>query len=239
MRSSSWEQLSEALQRVMATGVTERKAKRDICQAIANQKIGLRLYFMMRPTRMDFLTGRDIPTRLVHRLKGDDIPPILRLGDFDWPRSRIRKSWLWQNVRDPSGSFFGNWRVVETAHYRQANSIPDSQRGGHALAYEHLVELRSADITNVFKTGRERAPSAPQPISAKGAKWRGVEKALLTLYPRGIPPAELTAKERNTNVAKWLAANGYSVPNSYEALARLIQRVLKALQSKTPRTARH
>lgn len=237
MRSSSWEQ--EALQRVMATGVTERKAKRDICQAIANRKIGLRLYFMMRPKRMDFLTGRDIPTRLVHRVKGDDIPPILRPGDFDWPRSRIRKPSPWQNVRGPSGSLFGNWRIVETAHYGQANSIPNSQRGGRAVAYEHRVELRSADITNVFSMGKERAPSAPQPKSATGAKWLGVENALLTLYPNGIPPAELTAKERNTKVAKWLAANGYSKPNSDVALARLIQRVLEALRSKIPRTTRH
>jgi hypothetical protein len=235
MRSSSWEQLSEALQRVMATGVTEKKAKRDICQAIANRKSGLRLYFMMRPTHMDFLTGRDIPTSLVHRVKGDDIPAILRPGDFDWPRSRVRKPWLWQNVRGPLGSLFGNWRVVETAHYRQADSIPDSQRGGRALANEHRVELRSADVTKFFNLGKERAPAAPQPKSAKGAKWQGVEKALLALYPlHGIPPAELTAKERNRNVAKWLAANGCSKPNSDAALARLIQRVLKALS----RTAR-
>ncbi len=235
MRSSSWEQLSEALQRVIATGVTERKAKRDMCQAIANQKIGLRFYFMRRPTHMDFFTSQDIPTRLVYRVKGGDIPPILKPGDFDWPRSRIRKPLPWKNVRDPLGSLIG-MPVVETVHYWQANSVPDSR----ALAYEHRVELRSADITNVFSIGKERAPLAPQPKSATGAKWQGVRKALRDLYPpHGIPPAELTAKERNTNVAKWLAANGSSEPNSDVALARLIQRVLKYLRSKTLRTARH
>ena len=128
MRSSSWEQLSEALQRVMATGVTERKAKRDICQAIANRKIGLRLYFMMRPTRMDYLTCRDIPTRLVHRVKGDDIPPILRPGDFDWPRSASGRQELWQNIRGPSGSSSEIGRSTRPRTTGKPMPLPDSQR---------------------------------------------------------------------------------------------------------------
>jgi hypothetical protein len=82
MRLPTWEQLSEALQRVMAAGVSERKAKRDICEGIANGEIRLRFYFMVRPTRMDFLTGRSCPWRVVRCVKGNDIPPILRPGDF-------------------------------------------------------------------------------------------------------------------------------------------------------------
>jgi hypothetical protein len=239
MRLPKWERLSEALQRVTGTGVTEKKAKRDICEAIADRKIRPRLYFTWRPTSETFLTRRGQPTSKVHYLTDEEIPSELRLGDFNWRRSRIRKSGVWQNARGPSGSFFGNWRVVEIAHYRQADSIPDSQRGGRALAYEHRVELRSTDVTKVFNMGKERAPAATQPKSAAGAKWQGVQKALLALYPpHGIPPPELTAKERNRNVAKWLAANGYSTPNSDAALARLIQRVLKTLRSKTPRTPR-
>ena len=191
-----WEQLSHALERIMATGVTEKKAKLGICDAIANQKIKLRLVIMVRLTRMDFLTGRDIRTREVHLVEREDIPPILRLGDFDWQRSRIRTPELWQKARGSSGSLFGNWKVVETAHYRQAGSIPDSQRGGRALTYEHRVELRSSDVTKIFNMSKERAPTAPKPKSATGAKWQGVKAALLTLYPpHGIRPAGLTAKD--------------------------------------------
>jgi hypothetical protein len=44
------ERLSEALQRVMGTSGSEKQAKRDLCNALADRKIRLRLCFMWRPT---------------------------------------------------------------------------------------------------------------------------------------------------------------------------------------------
>lgn len=211
-----WERVSVALQRVTETGVPERKAKRGLCNAIANRKIRLRLCFMWRATSETFLTRRDRPTREVHYLKKEEIPSILRPSDFDWRRSRLKRSGLWQSIRGPSGSFFGNWRIIETAHYSHDAAIPHSQRGGRSLAYS--LELRSADVTKVFNIA-----AVAQPKSSTGAKTMGLEEAVFALWPpTGIPPKGLSAKDRNNRIFNWLGAHGYSKPS-----VRHIQRFLK------------
>jgi hypothetical protein len=254
MRLPKWERLPEALQRVMGTSVSEKQAKRDLCNALADRKIRLRLCFMWRPTSQDFLARRGLPTTNVHRVTNDEIPGILKPSDFDWRRSRIRKPGLWHNIRGPSGSFFGNWRLVESAHYASGDPIPHSQRGGRSLAYQHRIELLRADVIKAFnivkeqvtavpqsKSGArtnaretvEHVPAAPQPKSGAGAKTRGVKQAIIAVFPPyGIPPLGLSAKGRDTKIKEWLDRAGYSLPMSDSALAKLIQRVLKSFDRK-------
>ena len=119
-RESKWECLSLALKRVMASGAAEKDAKSDLCNATADGKIRLRLCFTWRPTTQDFLTGRDKPTREIRYVKKVQFRAILKPGDFDWRRSRVRKSGLWQSIQGPSsGSFFGNWRVMRSRATRR------------------------------------------------------------------------------------------------------------------------
>jgi hypothetical protein len=233
MRLPTWEQLSEALQRVMATGASERRAKREICEAIADGKIGLRLYFMMRPTRMDFLTGRNRPWREIRCIKGDDIPPILSPGDFDWQRSKVRKPELWLKTRGPSDSFFGNWRVIEMAHYNTPNALPYSLTPRRPfLAYQHRVELCRADITKFLCGGGmihdEQVSAAPN-LQSGGAIARSITDAIKDLWPDFRIPKGLSAKDRNNKIIEQLRRNGSSVSKSPE---RAIQRVLKTLKPK-------
>ena len=224
-----WERLSEALQRVMGTVVTEKKAKRDLCDAIADLKIRLRICFMWRPTSQDFLTRRNQPTSKVYYVKKDEIPRILNLGDFDWRRSRIRKPGLWLKIRDPSGSFFANWQLIETARYTSGDPIPYSQRGGRSLAYEHRIELRRADVTKVLCGGEdihhEQAHTVPQSKAGAGAKTQGIKEAIGRLWPDGIPKT-LLAKERDDMIRKY-----FPDPN-HAPTVRQIQRVLKDLGSR-------
>ena len=232
MTLPKWERLSEALQRVMGTSVSEKQAKRDLCNVLADRKIRLRLFFMWRPTSQDFLARRGLSGTNVHRVPKDKIPGILKLSDFDWTRSRIRKPGIWHNVRDPSRSSFG-WRLVESAHYASGDFIPHSQRGGRSLPYQHRIELFRADVTTAFnikeqvtavpqsKSGArtkaretvEHVPAVPQP--GAGAKSRGIKQALIAVFsPDGIPPLGLSAKDRDTKIKEWLVHARYSLPAS-------------------------
>jgi hypothetical protein len=230
MSLPKWERLSESLRRVMATGVPEGRAKRAICNAIVDRKVRLRLHFTWRSTSETFLTGRDQPTSKVHCLRNEEISSELGPGDFDWQRSRIRKPGLWQNVRGP-GSFFANWRVIETAHYGQANSLPDSQRGGRTLAYRHRLELRSADVTkNLIEPAEhdryeklERALA--QLLPNLGPKQQAVAEIMLELGLKRILQSP-TAKDRNKLIIDGLKEKGHGIR---EHPQRTIQRVLALL----------
>jgi hypothetical protein len=193
-----WEQLSEALQRVTGRGVTEKKAKRDICNSITDRKIRLRLLFRWRPTSQDFLTLRDQPAMEVHEIEDNEIPTILNLGDFDWSRSRIKKPGLWQNVRGPSGSLFANWRVIETAHYGPVDPFPLVQRGGRSLAYQHRLELRKADVTKVFSIRKQPVPAVREPESGERAKQREIDEHV----PAGPKPTIAGHSENSSHVRR-------------------------------------
>jgi hypothetical protein len=74
-----WEPLADALKRVMATGVSEDQAKTDLCWAVADRKIAVRVR----------IAGSD------RIFSGDnvDVPRHLRPGDLDWVRSRPFAQW--------------------------------------------------------------------------------------------------------------------------------------------------
>jgi hypothetical protein len=185
-----WEGLSEALHRVTRTGVPEKQAKRNLCNAIAARKIRSRLYFTWRRTSQGFLTRRDQPTREVRYLKKDEIPSKLSPGDFDWRRSRIRKPESWQNVRGPSGSLFANWRLMETAQYSPGDPFPQSQSGGRFLAYQHRIELYRTNVTELFSIGeadRSRHESPRRPQSKSRPARERARRALEELYAEGVP----------------------------------------------------
>jgi hypothetical protein len=227
---SKWESLSLALKRVMDSGVAEKDAKRDLCNAIADRKIRLRLRFTWRPIIQEFLTGRDRPTTEVCYVRKVQIPSILKPGDFDWPRSRVRKPELWQNTRGPSGSFFGNWRPAEIVRYNSGDPLPHSRRGGRALAYQHRVELNSRDVTDVLcgaESYTERVNVVPS-LRSGGAKTRGVIQAMDRLWPGGIPKG-LSAKDRNKAIRTQLEIDESSIPQD---LPRIVQRALKERRPK-------
>jgi hypothetical protein len=78
-----WERLFDALKRVRAAGVPEIEAKLDICRAIADKKIMIRVTIAERTS--------DIPATLAEA--NIKIPLDLTPDEFDWANSRPLNPW--------------------------------------------------------------------------------------------------------------------------------------------------
>jgi hypothetical protein len=151
---TDWERLSHALKRVIAIRVPEGRAKRAICDAIADEKIAVRFYFLVPPISIDWRPRREFSVTYTRDLRKGEIPPRLTPRDFDWVQSRIRKSGRWEKV-GPFGSLVGQWEVIDAARHTPDKRPPESHRrppsGDRVMAYWHRVELRRADVTELFK----------------------------------------------------------------------------------------
>jgi hypothetical protein len=47
----TWESINKALQRIVAAGHSKKQAKHDLCRAIGDGKIAIRLHFAADPSR--------------------------------------------------------------------------------------------------------------------------------------------------------------------------------------------
>ena len=115
-----WESLAGALERVMATGVIEDEAKTDLCRAVADGKIRVRLKV---DANANHIGGRV--------LSGDNIsvPSHLTPGNFDWSQSRPRNPWrVGPTGRQNYTHVWWSW---------QPQSI-------------ELIELATADVQGIF-----------------------------------------------------------------------------------------
>jgi hypothetical protein len=97
---AAWERLQKAMDRVMATGLTEDEAKSDLCQAISDRTIAIRLQ-----------PGKNTTTGMTTHgtvLNGDDveIPARLSPNDIDWNNSRPLRPWAVRRER-----LRGYWRI--------------------------------------------------------------------------------------------------------------------------------
>jgi hypothetical protein len=115
-----WETLSDALARVLATGLDAVQAKRQICAAIADRAISVRVEVGR--------TERDIPgsLRTDRQVKP---PPRLQPEDLDWNRSKPLDAWNTGPDRAESyGAVGWGWRLRHIAR----------------------LELRTDDLTGIF-----------------------------------------------------------------------------------------
>jgi hypothetical protein len=161
----------------MATGVAEVEAKRDICHAINDKKIKVRIYFVISPTNVERRSRRALSPREVRYLNGDQIPEGLEPGDFDWSQSRVRKPW--EEVRSPSGSVLGHWQLIERSHYKRDDALPKSltsPKRRPRIAYLHRVDLFRDDVTNILiaaRTQRRGSPALERAHRALNAVYSG------------------------------------------------------------------
>jgi hypothetical protein len=80
----NWEPLADALRRVMATGVREDEAKTDLCSAVADRKIDVRVTIAATDHGM---RGKVFSDGNV------GVPAHLKPGDLDWVQSRPFAEW--------------------------------------------------------------------------------------------------------------------------------------------------
>jgi hypothetical protein len=79
-----WEPIADALRRVMGTGLSENEAKADLCHAMADKKIGVRVRVAASAPDM---RGRVFSGGNV------GVPTHINSGDLDWVHSRPLKPW--------------------------------------------------------------------------------------------------------------------------------------------------
>jgi hypothetical protein len=199
-----WEPIADALSRAVALGVATDEAKRQICAAISDRRIEMRLILAE-----DLGLGLDEMEVPRAELR---IPPRLKPEDIDWTGSVPLKRWFPQPRRLEESVVLYGARVQNLFNRKVA-----------------VLQLRTADVAAIFgspsKTvGADLPPSQAEPAAA-GARSRVVSQAVTALWPNGIPDT-LTIKERDTRMIAWAREHGLSVPSR-----RTIQRVLKQSNS--------
>jgi hypothetical protein len=167
-----WEPLRAALERVIASGVAQQQAKIEICQAIADRKIGIRTLMEKGASNVGgkTLMGGNV-----------EVPPRLDPADFDWVKSRPLARWnTGPDARNPTERYFAMWpwkpRSIELIELSTAdvgeilcggagNPKPQPDEQSHAA---HGEEKQPASEQNVDKeTESENASTAGCGASAK------------------------------------------------------------------------
>jgi hypothetical protein len=90
----------DALNRVMVTGATEDEAKSDLCRAVADQKIGIRV----RISAADYSMGGRIFAN-----GNVGVPVHLKPSDFDWVQSRPLAQWRIGPKPGQHYAWLGGW----------------------------------------------------------------------------------------------------------------------------------
>jgi hypothetical protein len=97
-----WERLPAALERAMTTaGLSIEEAKTDICQAIADGTIKIRV-------KLREHTTKHFTSKSVLEGKSVEIPTNIKADDLDWERSRPVKPWY---VPRGSHGLHGHWNL--------------------------------------------------------------------------------------------------------------------------------
>jgi hypothetical protein len=198
-----WETLADALRRAVAAGNVEADAKRDLCNAIADGAIIVRLVLAEDPRK-------NLPQSIASA-DAFNLPARIVPTDIDWRLSRPIKPWA------PATQVLGGSMILHLA------------RVGNVLERRiETIEVPSSDVSRKLGTVAQVAPKPAQdrpPKSETGAKSRAVKEAMRDLWPDGIP-SDLTPKQRDNEIFKWFESRGLSAPTS-----RTIQRVIRMISN--------
>jgi hypothetical protein len=153
-----WEPLADALNRVMAAGAEEDEAKTDLCGAVANRKIDVRV----RVAASDRSFGG--------RVFSDGnvgVPSHLRPGDLDWARSRPLVQWQIGPIGAQNYTWISGWedRPLDLIELSTADVIEVLCGGGSE---------KVASLTAGQETARALAiqlKSNPQMSRAEAKAW--------------------------------------------------------------------
>ena len=192
-----WEPIGDALARVVAAGATKNEAKSDLCYAVADQKIAVRVHLAA-----DAYRGLPATTLLSPVVT---MPTLLSPEDFDWRQSRASKTLLQR------------WSIVQQRP--NETIIMFGARAGHLVdRLINLVEVSTTDVIRVLcGIGARSEPlqtiDTPEPRLTSGAKEQGIRMAIVALWSKRIPQG-LSAKDRDNQIIKWLQDNGCSIPQN-------------------------
>ena len=199
-----WETLADALRRVVAAGNVEADAKRDLCNAIADGAIIVRLVLAEDPRK-------NLPQSIASA-DAFNLPARIVPTDIDWRLSRPIKPWA------PATQVLGESMILYLA------------RVGNVLERTiETIEVRWSEVSKIFGPATSVVPrparDPPRRQPGLGAKTNGITEAIIHLWPQKIPRG-LSAKDRDNQVLKYLTENNLSVPAN---LRKAIQRAVKKL----------
>jgi hypothetical protein len=194
-----WEPLANALKRVFATGSKEQEAKADICNAVADKRIAVRILVDE--------SDRDVggKTLLAPHV---GVPPRLNPEDFDWVRSRPLTPWETGPTSVLEG-YFPTWS------WKPRNIA--------------LIELSTADVASVLCGGaadhfdRAFASDFPTETATRATQSDGSSQMSLdppdapnAAQPDGdavaSPPEGAKGADKNAAVSPLLPPSGASSP---------------------------
>ena len=189
-----WEPLGDALKRVMATGITDYEAQTDLCRAVADRKIDVRV----RVAESDQLMPSQVFSTDVGTV---DVPLHLNPGDFDWVRSRPLQQWsigpLWvggwgkcpidllelstaavieilcggKNEEVPSAAIRHETAATKVLATRLKSNPQLTRTGAAAWCKESGYNVSDRGFQNrVWPTARERAGLQPKALPGRKPK---------------------------------------------------------------------
>ncbi len=187
-----WERLADSRRRVMAAGGSKREAQRDICRALADQKIKIR-YLIGK----EILGGTPVPTgqgmsgHVIWR--PDVIPRSLASADFDWRKSRPVRPWQLY----PNPVFWElDWIELYSADVTRTLVVPRS-----------IALVRPPGLSSTRPPVPKRPPNESHRQRHRPAQALAAE-ALKALFGRKIPGrTSLTDQKLCGAVQEWLKAN--------------------------------
>jgi hypothetical protein len=217
-----FEPLADALKRVLAaTNVKEEEAKHDICHAVADRKIAVRVR----------IAASDLSFRGRTFARGNvDVPRHLIPDDLDWVQSRPLQPWSIGPEPGQHYFWYGGWadRVIDLIELSTADvanilcgaGIDDStktERPTPAMPAPAQNDARDAPLNFILKNPGPRAKKA-----------QAAFEALTDKYPNGVPTSLEThdaVKTVNAWVKKKANLNRYRFDEvSSDVVARLLRR---------------
>jgi hypothetical protein len=205
---SKWGLMSPVCERVMMppTGLPEDEAQNDICQAIADRAVNIRVTLQKHATRgsrsSDVLEGKDL-----------EIPTTLKPEDFDWEQSRPLKPWF---VRRGTYSLPGYWHLekIELCRTDVINALCPAARPVEQGGSEPSAASRSGPRLESNAVDLNRGASARR----RGARPRKFEQVCGAMRD-DLRQGRRTPAELETMLEKNLAAT-YGVSRDTARKAR-------------------
>jgi hypothetical protein len=203
-----WESIRKAADRIAAAGNPKQQAKIDLCLAITDHKIAVRLSLVSPPSLGSRKQLLESPML--------EVPRKLVPSDIDWRRSRPANSTdLWIDLSRRSGEFI-------TLHLARIQPFMG--------CIAESIEVKVADVTRVFSLGElvkmadpKPADKLPKPAPNRLIRSGAVKRLILKFYPQGRPEG-LGAENFCDKVNELLLADGLS-----KVKLRTVQRVLQSL----------
>jgi hypothetical protein len=185
-----WEPLAVALKRVIAAGASEDEAKLNLCGAVADQKIRVRV----RIAKSDRGRGGQV-------FFGGNVgvPPHLASSDFDWKLSRPFAQWQIGPMLAEHYLWIGGWenRPIDLIELSTADVIDVLISGAS------VQRVQTVDQTAMVAVAAEGVSEPSADPEKRGAQTRErlkqrrgrrevdrAAKALKVLYPNDDIPAQ-------------------------------------------------